>query len=173
MDPWAPYLSISMMQFLRHVGPWLRRLWAALVRLALAFLAVAPAALSLSFAERLQPGDELGLPSCEVSLNTAVFAFHHVAVALPSGHHPMSTEHPEPLVHVLPHLWEKGTGEWEQPSGSEDARLRCDSWGFHWGTVLGGCWEEGIAPSKGLRGTDAENGHMDTMGEGERGELGD
>lgn len=80
----------------------------------------------------------------------------------------MSTKHPEPLVHILPHLREKGTGEREQPSGSEDASLRCDSWGSRWGTVLGGCREEGIAPSKGLQGTDVENRHMDTVGEGER-----
>lgn len=116
MDPWAPYLGVSVMQLPPRVGPWLRRRCAAPAGLALALLAAAPAALALSFAERQQPGDELGLPSGEVGLNAAVFAFHHVAVALPSRHHATSTEHPEPLVHVLPHLREKGTGEREQPS---------------------------------------------------------
>ena len=139
MDTWAPYLSVSLMRSLLSVRPWLHCLRAVLIRLALAFLAVATTAFSLSFTERLQPGDEPSLPRCEVGLDAAVFAFNHVAVTLPSGHHAMGAEHPEPLVHVLPHLQEDETGELQQSSRSEAGSLLCDSLGFRWGPVPGHC----------------------------------
>lgn len=79
----------------------------------------------------------------------------------------MSTEHPEPLVHILPHLREKGRVSEKQPSGSEDASLRCDSWGSRWGLSPVAAGKKESPPSKGLQGTDVENRHIDTVGEGE------
>jgi hypothetical protein len=92
---------------LLRVRPWLRALRALLLGLALAFLALATARLFLSFTKSLHLGDELGLPSSEVSLNAAVLAFDHITITLPSSEHTVSTEHPEPLVNVFANLQEK------------------------------------------------------------------
>lgn len=97
-------LGASVMRFILSVRPWLHFLRAMLFGFAFAFLAVATTGLLLSFTQCTQPGDELGLPSPEVGFDAAMFAFSHVAVALPSRQHAMSTELPEPPIDIFANL---------------------------------------------------------------------
>lgn len=92
------------MQFALRVRPCLSG--AVLGRLTLPSLAVPTTGLFLPSLQGLQPGDELGLPGCEVGLDAAMFALNCIAVALPSGQHPLGTEHPEPFVNVCADLQE-------------------------------------------------------------------
>jgi hypothetical protein len=87
-------------------------------RLTLPSLAVPATSLFLPSLQGLQPGDELGLPGCEVGLDAAMFALNCIAVAFPSGQHPLGTEHPEPFVNVRADLQERKGG------GSERERER-------------------------------------------------
>lgn len=103
----AAYLRASVVRFILSVRPWLHFLQATLFGLAFAFLAVATTGPLLSLTECTQPGDELGLPCPEVGFDAAMFAFSHVAVALPSHQHAMSTELPEPPINIFANLQEK------------------------------------------------------------------
>lgn len=93
------------MQFALRVKP--RLSWAMLGRLTLPSLAVPATGLFLPSLQGLQLGDELGLPGCEVGLDAAMLALNCIAVALPSGQHPLGTEHPEPFVNVRADLQER------------------------------------------------------------------
>lgn len=89
---------------LRAVLLVLRFLLVLLFVLARALFALAAARLLLALGQCLEASQEIVLPRLKVSLDAAVSAFHHVAVAFAAAHHAGSAQHPQPLVHVLANL---------------------------------------------------------------------
>lgn len=82
----------------------LRFLMVLLFILARAFFALAAARLLLTFRQGLKAPQEINLPRLEVSLDAAVSAFHHVAVAFTAAHNAGCAQHPQPLVHIFANL---------------------------------------------------------------------
>lgn len=90
----------SCLLFLLHFSP----------VLAVAFSLTVPSAdLLFTLGQSLQALQELHLPGPKVCLDAAITALYHIAVTLSSGHHSLSTQHPQPLVHIFTNLTRKGS----------------------------------------------------------------
>lgn len=79
---------------------------AVLGRLAPPSLAVPATGLLLPSLQGPQPGGEPSRPGSEVGLDAAMPALDCVAVALPSGQHPLGAQQPQPFVNVRADLQE-------------------------------------------------------------------
>lgn len=67
-------------------------------------LTVPTADLLFTLGQSLDALQEFDLPGQKVCLDAAVTALYHIAVTLSPGHDSLSTQHPQPLVHIFTNL---------------------------------------------------------------------
>lgn len=67
-------------------------------------LTVPTADLLFTLGQSLKTLQEFDLPGQKVCLDTAISTFYHITVTLSPGHNSLSTQHPQPLVHMFTNL---------------------------------------------------------------------
>lgn len=77
--------------------------------LTFAFTLTVPIAdLLFTLGQSLKALQEFDLPGQKVCLDAAITALYHIAVTLTPGHDSLSTQHPQPLVHIFTNLMRQG-----------------------------------------------------------------
>lgn len=71
-------------------------------------LTVPTADLLFTLGQSLKTLEEFDLPGQKVCLDAAITALYHIAVTLSPGHDSLSTQHPQPLVHIFTNLMRQG-----------------------------------------------------------------